>query len=203
MIGYIGERAKRRRRNFIFLFILLIIILIIYNILPLLKLSDAKPTNNLFPNIEEIISPEINSTIEELELKIFDKEQKIIFRNKQIEKLQDLNKNLSFKIENLEKTISLSSNNQNLINTDQSNNLKKINDTISKLRIENNNLLQEIKDNKDDYIILDKEIKIISSKNIELKNLNELNSNEIKDLVNLTKEQKLIIKLLKDLTPHG
>ena len=88
MVGYIGGRAKRRRRNFILFFALLFFVLIVYYLLPLLKLSDVKPTDNLLPSEQEIISPEIKTTIEELELKLFDKEQKIIFRNKQIEKLR-------------------------------------------------------------------------------------------------------------------
>ena len=74
MAGYIGERAKRRKRNYLFFFIFIFIFIILYYILPIFKLTDVKPADNLLPSEEEIISPKIRITIEELELKVFDKD---------------------------------------------------------------------------------------------------------------------------------
>ena len=79
MVGFVGERARKKRRNtLIFLSILLIVILYFF-INPRIQLNENIPTDDFLPKENEIIEPNLNSTIEELELKIFDKEQKIIF----------------------------------------------------------------------------------------------------------------------------
>ena len=88
MVGYIGERARRRKRNLILFCILIIFLALSFYIIPTLKLTENIPSDTLLPSEEEISSPQLNSTIEELELKIFDKEQKIVFRNNQINNLK-------------------------------------------------------------------------------------------------------------------
>ena len=63
-------------------------LIIFFYILPKIKLNDNLPSNSLLPLENEINSVSIDTTIEELELQIFDKQQKILFRNKEIEKLK-------------------------------------------------------------------------------------------------------------------
>jgi len=231
MAGYIGERARRKKRNLIFFIICIFFILIIYYLLPLLKLSEVKPSENLLPNDQEIISPKIKITIEELELKVFDKEQKIIFRNKQIEKFKNEIKTLSLEnqkllesVKGLDNVINLSSNNEDLIkdqikNQDELikkikkeglNELQKLKDITSQLKDKNKNLLNKIEKYEIDNNSINKEFKSIFSKNLKLKNLNEKNNKKIEennkkihDLQDLLEEQNLIIQLLKDRTLHG
>ena len=203
MDGYIGERARRRRRNFILFFIFLMIILIIYYFLPLLKSSEIKPNDYFFPNEQEIKLPMIQTTIEELELQIFDKEQKIIFRNKQIKKLKDEVKILTLKNKNFEKKIDSFSSNKDLMGKNQFNDLKKFKDINLQLMITNEDLLKEIIKFENDASILNKEFKDIFKNNLKVKNLNKENNQKINELQNIIKEQNLIIKLLKDRTPHG
>ena len=82
MVGFVGERARKKRRNtFIILSIFIIVVLFIF-INPRIQLNENIPTDEFLPKENEIIKPNFDSTIEELKLKIFDKEQKIIFRDK-------------------------------------------------------------------------------------------------------------------------
>ena len=89
MVGYIGGRAKRKRRNIIIFFVLILIFIFGFYILPIFKVSETIPSDFLIPSDEEILSPKIIKTNEELELKILDKDQKILFRNNQIKKLKE------------------------------------------------------------------------------------------------------------------
>ena len=93
-------------------------VILIYYINPILQTSENIPSDTLLPSEEEIKYPELNSTIEELELAIFDKEQKIIFRDKQINKFKEElkilvkeNESLSTSLVDLDNQLSLSSNN--------------------------------------------------------------------------------------------
>ena len=207
MVGYIGERAKRRRRNFILFFILILLILIIYYFIPLLKLSDVKPTDNLLPSEKEMISPQLQNTVEDLNLEIFDKEQKIIFRNNQIEKLKNEikilnlnNKRLKESIKKFEDLINASSSKQVSVNKNQASEYK---NRISKLKLENQSLLKKIDQYKIKEGRLKEEYKYIFSKNLNLIKLNEEADKKMNLLNDLTQEQNLIIQLLKDKTPHG
>jgi len=220
MAGYIGERARRKKRNLIFFIICIFFILIIYYLLPLLKLSEVKPSENLLPNDQEIISPKIKITIEELELKVFDKEQKIIFRNKQIEKFKDEikilsleNKKLLESVKGLDNVINLSSNNEDLIKDqiknqdelikkikkDGLNELQKLKDITSQLKDKNKNLLNKIEKYEIDNNSINKEFKSIFSKNLKLKNLNEKNNKKIKENNKKIEENNKKIHDLQDL----
>ncbi len=84
MAGFVGERARKKRRNTLIILSILIIIVLFIFINPRIQLNENIPTNEFLPQENEIIEPNLDSTIEELELKIFDKEQKIIFRDRQI-----------------------------------------------------------------------------------------------------------------------
>ena len=217
MVGYIGERAKRRRRNFILVFVFILIFFIFYYIYPLLKLPVAKPTNNLLPTEQEVISPVINTTVEELELQIFDKEQKIMFRNNQIEKFKDEIKNLSLEntkllesIQNLNSIINSSSNNIELIKNkeestkkNQINEIKKFKNIILEIETKNEDLLLKISNYEINNATLTNEFKAIINKNLKLKNSNKEIIIKIDKLEDFIEEQNLIIQLLKDKNPHG
>ena len=88
MAGFIGERARRKQRNTIIIFILIIVGVLIFLVFPKLLLDENIPSDTLLPTEEEIASSESKADTEELELQIFQKEQKIIFRDQQINKLQ-------------------------------------------------------------------------------------------------------------------
>ena len=65
MAGFVGERARKKRRNtLIFLSILLIVILYFF-INPRIQLNENIPTDDFLPKENEIIEPNFDSTIEE------------------------------------------------------------------------------------------------------------------------------------------
>ena len=87
MTGFIGVRAKRKRRNIIIFFILIVIFFLFFYILPVFKFTETIPSDTLFPGPDDVVSSEI-LTIEDLELKIFDRDQKIIFYNNELKKIK-------------------------------------------------------------------------------------------------------------------
>ena len=89
MIGYVGERARRKKRNTVLFFIFIIVLLLVYLVIPNLQMDKNIPSDAYLPSEKEILSPEIKIETEELELQIFQKEQKIIFRDQQINKLKN------------------------------------------------------------------------------------------------------------------
>ena len=211
MSGYVGDRARRRRRNIILFTFFSFMFVILYYILPLFKLSALEPTDNLLPSEQEIKFPVINNTIEELELQIFDKDQKIIFRNRQIEKFKEKidilslqNKNLLKSVEDLKNYINKPINEESIQNKNKMIKIQKnFKDIIAQLKIENKNLVNEIKKNKSKNNIINKEYKLIFSNNLKLKSYNEENVKKIKDLEDIIDQQILIIKLLKNKNPHS
>jgi len=226
MKGYIGERARRRRRKYIIFFILIIIILLIIYIFPNFKVSENIPSETLLPSEVEIQSSETNVNIEELELEIFDKKQKIIFRDQQIKKLKGEfkilvieNQELSNSINNLNKKIDHSNPNEEKeilnskikkIQQDKKKELKKLNDIIINITNEKNNLLQTSNTKDEQNNILKKEYKSVVSKNLKLNQLRKELQNKIKKLQNITEdlqntieEQNLLIKVLEDTSHHG
>ena len=210
MAGYIGERAKRRKRNTFLIFLTIILIIIFYYLLPLFKSTDIKPTDDILPSDSEIFSSEIIFTVEDLQLKIFDKEQKIIFRNRQIEKLKDQikflsteNKDLIESIENLNNVIDSSSSNTEDFNELIAKEVYKFKKDIIKLENEKIELLNLIERNKYETDLLNKDFKIIFNKNLKLQSLNKNNDIKINELEDIIEEQNLIIELSKSKMPHS
>ena len=216
MAGYIGVRAKKRKRNLIFIISSIFLLIIFFYILPKIKLNDNLPSNSLLPLENEINSVSIDTTIEELELQIFDKQQKILFRNKEIEKLKkeikivnDKNKDLLTLSESLKLEVNKEGNSFKKENANLSIQLKKINMEVKELS-------KIIEDFKNERKLLVKKINGLDIKNKKLKKNNEffLNENEkfLIEIGNLKKmldelqrkiiEQDLIIKSLKK-SPHG
>ena len=219
MAGFVGERARKKRRNtLIFLSILLIVILYFF-INPRIQLNENIPTDDFLPKENEIIEPNFNSTIEELELKIFDKEQKIIFRDKQIkvfkedilnhkieiEKLSKLVTNLEdqLKLDNREKDqIKTINNDISKIKLEAKQEIEKLNKTLFNINEEKKLLQNSLVDSNNENDVLLKEYKIISNKNIKLNNQKKELQKQINELENLIEEQNLLIKVLQDTSHH-
>ena len=227
MSGYVGGRARRKKRNIAIIFLLLIFLFLGIYIIPVFRLNEITPSETLLPSDEEILTPQVNTTIEELELRIFDKEQKIIFRNKQIENLKkDLqilvtkNKQLSKSIVDLNEQINLATNQKGKVKNvnaeikkikqDSKSELKKLNDIIKNITNEKNVLVKTKSKTDSENNLLKKEYKSVVSKNLKLYNLtNELQNkineftNKTIELENLIEEQNLLIKILEDTSHHG
>lgn len=219
MAGFVGERARKKRRNtLIFLSILLIVILYFF-INPRIQLNENIPTDDFLPKENEIIEPFLDSTIEELELKIFDKEQKIIFRDKQIKVFKEdiLNhkieiKKLSKLVTNLEDQLKLDNREKDQIKTinndiskiklEAKQEIEKLNKTLFNINEEKKLLQNSLVDSNNENDVLLKEYKIISNKNIKLNNQKKELQKQINELENLIEEQNLLIKVLQDTSHH-
>ena len=219
MVGFVGERARKKRRNtLIFLSILLIVILYFF-INPRIQLNENIPTDDFLPKENEIIEPNFDSTIEELELKIFDKEQKIIFRDKQIKVFKEdiLNhkieiKKLSKLVTNLEDQLKLDNREKDQIKTinndiskiklEAKQEIEKLNKTLFNINEEKKLLQNSLVNSNNENAILLKEYKIISNKNIKLNNQKKELQKQINELENLIEEQNLLIKVLQDTSHH-
>ena len=219
MAGFVGERARKKRRNtLIFLSILLIVILYFF-INPRIQLNENIPTDDFLPKENEIIEPNLDSTIEELELKIFDKEQKIIFRDKQIKVFKEdiLNhkieiKKLSKLVTNLEDQLKLDNREKDQIKTinndiskiklEAKQEIEKLNKTLFNINEEKKLLQISLVDSNNENDVLLKEYKIISNKNIKFNNQKKELQKQINELGNLIEEQNLLIKVLQDTSHH-
>ena len=219
MVGFVGERARKKRRNtLIFLSILLIVILYFF-INPRIQLNENIPTDDFLPKENEIIEPNFDSTIEELELKIFDKEQKIIFRDKQIKVFKEdiLNhkieiKKLSKLVTDLEDQLKLDNREKDQIKTinndiskiklEAKQEIEKLNKTLFNINEEKKLLQNSLVDSNNENDVLLKEYKIISNKNIKLNNQKKELQKQINELKNLIEEQNLLIKVLQDTSHH-
>ena len=219
MAGFVGERARKKRRNtLIFLSILLIVVLYFF-INPRIQLNENIPSDDFLPKENEIIEPNFDSTIEELELKIFDKEQKIIFRDKQIKVFKEDILNHKIEIKKLSKLVTDLEDQLKLDNREKDQ-IKTINNDISKIKLEakqeieklnktlfnineEKKLLQNslVNSNNENAILL-KEYKIISNKNIKLNSQKKELQKQINELENLIEEQNLLIKVLQDTSHH-
>ena len=151
MSGFVGSRARKRRRNIFISLVVIVLIIIIILIFPSIENQNNKiiPSDNIVPDpTQELTS--LASNIEELELNLFQKDQKIKFRDGQIKNLQFELKETKSKYDSaiLELTeikndlSTLSSNNENLIQPDR---LKSLQDKFNKLKLENDKNISKIK----------------------------------------------------------
>ena len=187
MVGFVGERARKKRRNILIFLSILLIVVLYFFINPRIKLNENIPTDNFLPKENEIIEPNFDSTIEELELKIFDKEQKIIFRDKQIKVFKEdiLNhkieiKKLSKLVTNLEDQLKLDNREKDQIKTinndiskiklEAKQEIEKLNKTLFNINEEKKLLQNSLVNSNNENDVLLKEYKIISNKNIKLNN---------------------------------
>ena len=230
MSGFVGSRARKKRRNIFLTLVSLIIIAAIYFIFPALQfnLNDPVPDENLIPDpIEDLTS--FASDIEDLELTVFQKDQKIKFRDGQINNLQIQLKDTKTQLENTIKELdnikglyeTISSNNNdsiplgelkilqdkfNALYKENEKNISKINDLNNQIKDLDNSLLSVDQNQKDASIEnqkLEKDNKSLFAKNLKL-------SQTISNLENKINEQNIElniyleqIKELKDKSHHG
>ena len=230
MVGFVGSRAKKRRRNIFLTLIFLILFSIFYFIYSTIEINDniILPNDSIVPDPNEDINSLV-SNIEDLELELFNKDQKIKFRDGQINNLKaELKKtqlqyeNISLELNKIKSQYSiLSSDNETLIspikykslqeNHTELNNInnqnvltiKNLNKKIEKL---NNNILSI--EEQTNNIIRENQKLTKNNKSVFAKNLRLENS--ITNLENLINEQKIQIDLhlseikkLKDKSHHG
>ena len=225
MSGFVGSRAKKKQRNILFTFFLLILILMIILIFPKFENSNNYiiPNDNIMPDPSEDLTS-LTSNIEELELSLFQKDQKIKFRDGQIKNLQSELKNFKSQYDSATLELNKTQNKLTSEGLNSSNNYNSLQEELTELNIQNdkNNLIITnlnkkidnlnrntfLTDNEMNIIISDnkeltKNTKIFFAKNIKLENI-------IEDLKKNIKEQKYElnlqlnqIKILKDQSHHG
>ena len=221
MTGFVGSRARKRRRKIISFIIFLIICLLIIIYLPLTNFisnDNPIPDDNIFPDLQNETNIE-TTTIEDLQLMLFQKDQKIKFRDGRISSLQSEIKNLKnnydqlkLDYQNIEKKYNdyiKQKKSKNTIEVDP----KKINNLHSKIKNleknnqENNLLIQILEEelnkqkslnkiNTNDNKALRDEYQKVISKNIKLDNL-------IENLESIIENQKNEISKLNDVSHHN
>lgn len=218
MSGFIGIRAKKRRRNKIVFFILIFIFLLFYFKLPVFKLNEIMLSDTLLPSSDETISSEIQ-TIEELELKVFDRDQKIIFRINEIKKLKEQFNILVKENKQLLDTVTDLSNQQNstapiskevesinteleIIKKEYTKELLKLNNIILKITDEKNDLFLSIEKVSLENELSKKEQKIILKKNMQLINLKRSQIQKIIEQDLIIDDLNLLVEKLKDNYHH-
>ena len=230
MSGFVGSRARRRRRNIFLSLGFVILITIIFLIFPNIENinSEIVPNDNIVPDPSEDLTS-IASNIEELELNLFQKDQKIKFRDGQIKNLQSELKEVKLQYDNAILELSeikndlktLSSNKENLVPSDK---FKLLQDKFTKLNVENDknislikNLNRQIDDHNTNLQSIDNKTDDLLNENIKLKKDNKSFfakniklDNSVAELKQKIIEQQIIIdsyleeiKKLKDKSHHG
>ena len=143
MSGFVGSKARKRKRNFLLSIVVVIFIVIFYLIYPRLENINREivPKDNIIPDPSEDLTS-LASSIEELELSLFQKDQKIKFRDGQIKKLEIELKETKSKYDSAILELNqvnddlnlLSSNNENLLVT--SDKFKFLQDEFNKLKVD-------------------------------------------------------------------
>ena len=225
MSGFVGSRARKKKRNVFFAAVSLLLIAIIFFIFPTFEISNNQiiPNDNIMPDPSKDLTSLV-SNIEELELSSFQKDQKIKFRDGQIKNLQSelknaisQNESVIFELNEMKETSNTeglnSSNTYNVLqdkftklNTQNDKNILIIKNLNYKIEALNNNVLltdEEIKTIISDNRKLTKDTKSFFAKNIKLENIIKdlkKNINDLNKEINLQLEQ---IKKLKDKTHHA
>ena len=230
MSGFVGSRARKRRRTIFLSLGFVILITIIFLIFPNIENinSEIVPNDNIVPDPSEDLTS-IASNIEELELNLFQKDQKIKFRDGQIKNLQIELKEVKLQYDNAILELSeikndlntLSSNKENLVPLDK---FKLLQDRFTKLNVENDknislikNLNRQIDDHNTNLQSIDNKTDDLLNENIKLKKDNKSFfakniklDNSVAELKQKIIEQQIIIdsyleeiKKLKDKSHHG
>ena len=230
MSGFVGSRARKRRRTIFLSLGFVILITIIFLIFPNIENinSEIVPNDNIIPDPSEDLTS-IASNIEELELNLFQKDQKIKFRDGQIKNLQSELKEVKLQYDNAILELSeikndlntLSSNKENLVPSDK---FKLLQDKFTKLNVENDknislikNLNRQIDDHNTNLQSIDNKTDDLLNENIKLKKDNKSFfakniklDNSVAELKQKIIEQQIIIdsyleeiKKLKDKSHHG
>ena len=203
MSGYVGTRAKRKKRNIYFLFFTLLLFFLIF-----LFFNSSFYTTSPSINIVEI-----NSNLE-------DRTEEINLLNQKISSLNDLIskekieknkfvssiKNLNNENERLLKEIDNFKENSILISEEEKinfqNKIKELEDFIKKFKNEIKDLNFSLNEKKEQISLLENQIKNVSKEKIDLQMQNDLILENIKELKLINRDQKKLIEKLKDLTTH-
>ena len=230
MAGFAGSYARKRRRNIFLTLGFLVLIALIYFIFLTfqLNINDPIPDENLIPDPTADLTS-LASDIEDLELTVFQKDQKIKFRDGQINNLQTQLKDTKMqleitikelnKIKDLYETLTLNNDNSvpsdelnilqdkfNTLNKENKKNISKINDLNNQIKDLDNSLLSVDQNQKDASIEnqkLKKDNKSLFAKNLKLNQTISNLENKINEKnfeLNIYLEQ---IKELKDKSHHG
>ena len=182
--GYVGQRSRRRRRKkLLFLFFILLIGLITY---------FSFSNNNIDEEIVEInnnvLQKEDDISVKNIEIKLFEAQQKLKLRDNLISSFKS-------QIKNLEK------NQDELINTIKQMNLKNEQNNLISKKIQKNNrgeieqLQKIINELNKEIKKLNKEIKIINDSYFSLKNENA----KINKLKGIVENNNNTLQLQKDI----
>ena len=230
MSGFVGSRARKKKRN-IFIFLCFVLLIgIFYYIYPKFQINDTTliPNDNIAPDLTEDLTS-LASNIEDLELSLFQKDQKIKFRDGQIKNLkinlketQSQYDSVIFELNEIKKNFSLlSSKSSNLVAVEK---FKSLQDKFTKLNAENekniskiNNLNKQIDELNTNLKSVDNKTDDIINENQKLKKdnksffaINNKLDNSIAALKQKISEQQIEIdsyleeiKKLKDTSHHG
>jgi len=230
MVGFVGSNARKRRRNIFSSIVFVILIVIFFLIYPTLENNNREivPKDNIIPDPSEELTS-LASNIEELELNLFQKDQKIKFRDGQIQKLQIELKETKSQYDSVTLELIEVKNDLNMLSTKnkklvKSDKFKSLQDKFTKLSIENDKNISKIKnlnkqidelntnlqsvDNTREDIInenqkLKSENKIIFAQKIKLDNsIDELKQKIIEQQVEIDSYLEKI-KKLEDRSHHG
>ena len=230
MVGFVGSRAKKRRRNLFLTLIFLILFSIFYFIYTTIEINDniIVPYDSIVPDPNEDINSLV-SNIEDLELELFNKDQKIKFRDGQINNLKTELKNTQLQYENISLELNeiksqysiLSSDNETLISPIKYKSLQDNNTELNNINNQNvltiKNLNKKIEKLNNDILSIEEQTNNIIRENQKLTKNNKSVlaknfrlENSISNLENLINEQKIQIDLhlseikkLKDKSHHG
>ena len=230
MVGFVGSNARKRRRNIFSSIVFVILIVIFFLIYPTLENNNREivPKDNIIPDPSEELTS-LASNIEELELNLFQKDQKIKFRDGQIQKLQIELKETKSQYDSATLELIEVKNDLNMLSTKnkklvKSDKFKSLQDKFNKLSIENDKNISKIKslnkqidelntnlqsvDNTREDIInenqkLKNDNKILFAQKIKLDNsIDELKQKIIEQQVEIDSYLEKI-KKLEDRSHHG
>ncbi len=186
MSGFVGSRARKKRRNTFYIFVFILITVSLFLFFPTLENNNREiiPNDNIIPDPSQELTS-LASDNEELQLNLFQKDQKIKFRDGQIKNLQTKLKETKSQFDSVVLELSeikndlssLSAINQNLVSSDRFKSLqKKFNilknendENISKIK----NLTKQIEELNNNRQFLDNEMSDTIKENQKLKKDNK------------------------------
>ena len=190
MAGFVGVQARRRKRNRIFIITFFIIILLSIFYLPFIDFSNQENQiviDVLPDNVEDEKS--LASEIEDLKLKVFQKDQRIKFRDGQINDLKEKNLILNDSLKKLENEYQKTLGNFTQLESNTSQNSEENKNEIKILENKIKELSNIIKNYEIEISKLKKDIKNSTSIE-ELEKINIQNS-ILKNEINLAKREFL------------
>ena len=223
MVGFVGTQARRRRRNRILIAISIIFLLIFFLYLPSIDFSNTEENlpSEILP-YDIIDENSLASDVEELKLEVFQKDQRIKFRDNQInnlrEEIRNLNKSLNTLKSDYENAVGSIDELQNNSSNDSAQNLEEIkilNDQINNLKIFLSNSEEKIilLENKINNSVNSEDLQKINIENSILKNeIKQIKEKNLKSQETINKLKLLIeekdnliedLNYLKDLQHHG